>query len=191
MIKQVLKLQFLLVFMAGKMKYLFVVISLLIFPKTFSAEDIYEDAITHLIEDVIEYQESSFSEANRDSIYHFSLFFESNEIFEENDIPSTICGYQIVKMRMDEFKTYLDTCSKRRGVIFSIERMNYCKTCDAKFSVSIVACHMDYRNIKLLLHEARYDYNFKKNTMKYRYCVSGGTSQSWEDVYLRRKGLQR
>lgn len=191
MINQGSKLQFLLVFMVDKMKILFAVISLLGLQNVFSAENIYEDAIAHFIEDVIEHQELSFSEGNRDSIYHFSLFFESSEIFETNNIPSTICGYKIVQMRMDDFKTYLDTCSRRRGVIFSIERMNFCKTCDAKFSVLIVACHADYRDVDLLLHEVRYDYKCKRNTFKYRYCASGGASHLWKNTYLRRKGLKR
>lgn len=164
------------------MKRIIVVILLSISQTVIFAEDIYENAINHFIEDIVKKQD--FSGGTRDSI-----FFETNEIFPVYGIPTTICGYKIVKMRMDDFKNYLDTCSRGGDVIFSIERMGFCKTCDAKFSVLFVACYSDTKlNVDLHLHEVRYDYNSKTNTFVYRHCASGMPSYSFEKAYLERKG---
>ena len=91
MINQGSKLQFLLVFMVDKMKILFAVISLLGLQNVFSAENIYEDAIAHFIEDVIEHQELSFSEGNRDvALIHYNNALKLSVIEDKYSLADTI-----------------------------------------------------------------------------------------------------
>ena len=191
-----LRQQFLLVFMVDKMKYIVVGLLLIMCQYIFSGENIYDDAISHFIEEIIESQEMSHLEKDtlmHDSIYHHVLLFESNEMFEQKVISNFTRGFKIDKLEPYEVKKYLDTCRNGRMTIFTVEKIDYCERCDAHFFVRIIEFTIiKYREGRYSIdfngYNIHYVYNCESGKFNYKYCVCGSGSQFRAAKIARRKG---
>lgn len=142
----------------------------------FSSESIFSDAMNHFIEEIINRDGSSHFEKESDSTYRQILLFEDNNIFLKENIPEVIQGYKIVKLK--SVREYLDTCSNQVVTIYTIDKLNYCNTCEAQFYVAFGEYYAIKSNSKIWIdtgyeHQVSYTYNTRKGELNYSYCSSG------------------
>lgn len=179
-----------------KMKYIVVGLLLIMCQCVFPEENIYNDAINHFIEEIIESQEKSHLEKDslrHDSIYHHVLLFESNEMFQSKAMSDFIRGFKIDKLEPYEVKKYLDTCKNGRMSIFTVEKIDYCERCNARFFVEIKEFILiKYKDGKYSIdfngYSIHYVYNCENGKFNYKYCVCGSGSPFRAAKIARRKG---
>lgn len=153
-----------------------VVFILILLPKCiYGANNIYEDAISHFIEEIVNKIELTNIKATNDSMYHHTLIFESN--YSLNDrIPDTIDGFKILKL--SNIKNHLDTCKNGWIPIFTIDKIDYCEKCTVNFGVTfrhfVIKKEHDKLNlVGIEVYVISYDYESETKKFVYRYCDSG------------------
>lgn len=175
-----------------------VVFILLLFSQyhiVYSIDNIYEDAMTHFVEDIVESTESAYIESGEDSLYNYNLIFETDALYMRRKLPRTIHGYRIINFGIPELQGYLDTVPEGIIRFFFVDKMDFCKKCQAQIYIQFVAVTvrktnsvLDFRYIQA--HNISYKYNCETNRLEYKYCVTG-SFQPYDAVeFLRRKGLK-
>ena len=162
------------------MKQLILIFVLVTSQLAYSSESIYGDAIKHLIKQSIS---SSDYIQTKDSLYHYKLVFEHNSIFEDENIPSNILGYNIISEK--SIKEYINKSKKGLIIVFTIEKIDFCETCTVPFYIRINEWHIikkDNNEFAVSYYSAWsvcYLYNCKTRTFKYRYIDGGGSYGSY------------
>ena len=172
------------------MKQLILIFVLVTSQLAYSSESIYGDAIKHLIKQRIsgvDYIQT------KDSLYHHKLVFEHNSIFEDENVPSNILGYNIISEK--SIKDYINKSGNGLIIVFTIEKIDFCETCTAPFSVAITEWHIikkdnnKYVFMDSYFYAVSYLYNCKTKTFQYRYINYAGTLGPYYDKQeARRKG---
>ena len=152
------------------------------------SENIYEDALNHFFQEMIEDVEHTQIIHGKDSVYHHVVLFENNDsVFEK--IPDSLYGYKI--KRINNVKAYIDTCSNGSVIVYTIEKINYYPTFLAPFCVDIVEYVMRKENNKLIfddsnLYQVCYGYECGSRSFLYQYLApsNGG---AFKAKYLAKK----
>lgn len=178
------------------MKRIFVIILLLfsqyhiVYPN-----NIYEDAMTHFVEDIVESTESAYIESGEDSLYNYNLIFETDASYMRHELPRTIHGYRIINFGIPELLSYLDTVPEGIIRFFFVDKMDFCKKCQAQIFIRFVGVMVrkinsviDFRYIQA--YDVSYKYNCETNRLEYKYCVTGDFQPYDAIEFLRRKGLK-
>ena len=178
------------------MKRIFVIILLLfsqyhiVYPN-----NIYEDAMTHFVEDIVESTESAYIESGEDSVYNYNLIFETDASYMRHELPRTIHGYRIINFGIPELLSYLDTVPEGIIRFFFVDKMDFCKKCQAQIFIRFVGVMVrkinsviDFRYIQA--YDVSYKYNCETNRLEYKYCVTGDFQPYDAIEFLRRKGLK-
>ena len=178
------------------MKRIFVIILLLfsqyhiVYPN-----NIYEDAMTHFVEDIVESTESAYIESGEDSLYNYNLIFETDASYMRHELPRTIHGYRIINFGIPELLSYLDTVPEGIIRFFFVDKMDFCKKCQAEIFIRFVGVMVrkinsviDFRYIQA--YDVSYKYNCETNRLEYKYCVTGDFQPYDAIEFLRRKGLK-
>ena len=178
------------------MKRIFVIILLLfsqyhiVYPN-----NIYEDAMTHFVEDIVESTESAYIESGEDSLYNYNLIFETDASYMRHELPRTIHGYRIINFGIPELLSYLDTVPEGIIRFFFVDKMDFCKKCQAQIFIRFVGVMVrkinsviDFRYIQA--YDVSYKYNCETNRLEYKYCVTGSFQPYDAIEFLRRKGLK-
>lgn len=179
------------------MKRIFVFILLLFsqYQFIYSIDNIYEDAMTHFVDDIVEGQDSAFIERRGDSLYHYTFIIETDASDIQRELPRTIHGYRIINFGIPELQGYLDTVPEGIIRFFFVDKMDFCKKCQAQIFIRFVAVFVIKTDSEIIYsdlqgHDVSYKYNCKTNTLEYKYCVSG-LFQPYDAIeFLRRKGLK-
>lgn len=178
------------------MKRIFVIILLLfsqyhiVYPN-----NIYEDAMTHFVEDIVESTESAYIESGEDSLYNYNLIFETDASYMRHELPRTIHDYRIINFGIPELLSYLDTVPEGIIRFFFVDKMDFCKKCQAQIFIRFVGVMVrktnsviDFRYIQA--YDVSYKYNCETNRLEYKYCVTGDFQPYDAIEFLRRKGLK-
>lgn len=132
-----------------------------------SSENIYENALNYFIKKINDGVGMNYTQYTSDSI----LRFEQNDIFLEKNFSEYVQGYKIIKL--ESVKKYIDTCSNPCLTIFTIDKIDYCETCDAPFLISIKEYNIIKKENKFsfcnwTLYDICYTYNCRKKKFKYK-----------------------
>lgn len=124
----------------------------------YSSESIYEDAIKHFIK-----KKNTRNDNN--------LVFEYNSIFERGDIPSNIEECNITSVKL--IKEYLNKCKNGSVTIYTVEKIDFCETCIAPFSIEIKEWHIRKDDNEIIFLQSHfyavsYTYNCKRKKFKYK-----------------------
>lgn len=179
------------------MKRIFVFILLLFsqYQVIYSIDNIYEDAMIHFVEEIVEPREFAIRESGDDSLYNHTLIFETDAADMRSKLPQTIHGYRIINWGIPELQHYLDTVSDGIIRFFFIDKMDFCKKCQAQIYIEFVEAVIKKSDPEINFRDLRgynisYKYNCETNTLDYNYWISGLFSNYDAINFLRRKGLR-
>lgn len=179
------------------MKRIFVFILLLFsqYQVIYSIDNIYEDAMIHFVEEIVETREFEIRESGDDSLYNHTLIFETDAADMRSKLPQTIHSYRIINFGIPELQCYLDTVPDGIIRFFFINQMDYGQKRTAPFFISFVDVMVKKTNSVLYFrrmtgHDFCYKYNCETNTLEYKYYVSGNLEGADAFDYLRGKGLR-
>ena len=175
-----------------KLAFLFILLLFTQYQFIYSIDNIYEDAMTHYIDEIVEEREFAVRESGYDSIYNHTLIFETDAA---NMQKQTIHGYRIINWGFRELQHYLDTVPDGTIRLIFIEQMNYGQERIAQIFIPFVEVMVKKINSvlyfnQMLVHDFSYKYNCKINTLEYKYYVSGSLGGADAINFLRRKGLR-
>lgn len=161
----------------------------------YSINNIYGDAMTRYVDEVVEEHEFTFRERGYDSIYNHTLIFESDASNVERELPQTIHGYRIINFGISELQCYLDTVPEGIIRFFFLDKMDFCKECQAQFYIRFVRVVVRKTNSRIDISNMEvdnfsYKYNCETNTFEYKYYVTGVFGFYDAIEFLRRKGLK-
>ena len=151
--------------------------------------------MTHFVDDIVEGQDSAFIERRGDSLYHYTLIIETDASDMLRELPRTIHGYRIINFGIPELQGYLDTVPEGIIRFFFVDKMDFCKKCQAQIFIRFVGVMVrkinsviDFRYIQA--YDVSYKYNCETNRLEYKYCVTGDFQPYDAIEFLRRKGLK-
>lgn len=179
------------------MKRIFVFILLLFsqYQVIYSIDNIYEDAMIHFVEEIVETNEFTVREIGDDSLYNHTLIFETDAADMRSKLPQTIHSYRIINFGIPELQCYLDTVPDGFIRFFFVNQMDYGQKRTAPFFISFVEVMVKKTNSvlyfkQMLGHDFCYKYNCETNTLEYKYYVSGNLEGADAFDYLRGKRLR-
>lgn len=179
------------------MKRIFVFILLLFsqYQVIYSISNIYGDAMTRYVDEVVEEHEFALRESGYDSIYNHTLLFETDASNVLRELPQTIHGYRVINFGIPELQCYLDTVPDGIIRFFFLDKMDFCKECQAQFYIRFVRVVVRKINLRIDIRDMEvdnfsYTYNCETNTFEYKYYVTGDFDLYDAIEFLKRKGLK-
>ena len=151
--------------------------------------------MTHFVDEIVESTESAYIERGEDSLYNYNLIFETDALYMRRNLPQTIHGYRIINFGIPELHSYLDTVPEGIIRFFFVDKMDFCKKCQAQIYIQFVAVTVRKTNSVIdfsyiQAHNISYKYNCETNRLEYKYIVSGNFQPYDAIEFLRRKGLK-
>lgn len=143
---------------------------------TYAFDDIYMDAVEHVIEEIVEIEENERKMDNKDSIYNHSILLCAYGI--DFSSPDSIKKYEIRFCKDLDLKKYVSTSSKDILRVFVLLPIAHCKTCGSPFMIRLVECHIgesqeDIVLLHNLVHTVFYGYNCNSNIFNYHHLATG------------------
>ena len=167
----------------------------------YSSETIYEETINHLVKEIVEKEELYNVENERDSIYNYAIVIGTvdNLLQRRSSISRKISEliekHKIVVLEGNELANHIDTCKNEMQRIFVMEKLDYCESCRAPFSIRFVECFLNKIDHDVILsyhlvHDFCYTYNCELHKLEYSHCVTGRFNHLDECDFIKRNGFK-